>query len=308
MLQYAASQGSQSDHPSPQLSHVAFLSLTLIGNVSLPPRAFQVFATQPSLYITGPGFCDAPTSSLSTNGTYKCTASEKAALDNDVERDRVRLTFQHKMGELKEKVESLSQMMETTLARNRKLEHELERLRAIAEEKLALEALVQERTAAANEAQKREELALQDKNRVAHQLELQEMSHRKNLDEARGHGMALESQVHAMQISIARTEGSNVELSQSLTDAKHETKRALEDTSHIRTQHLIDTTLTHSADRIGAQVTAAAVDTAYRAVSPIGYRPGYGPPLGAPPLVSSRPGWHQADFSHRFPHLARNVL
>ena len=68
-----------------------------------------------------------------------------------------------------------------------------------------------------------------------------------------------------MQISIARTEGSNVELSQSLTDAKHETKRALEDTSHIRTQHLIDTTLTHSADRIGAQVTAAAVDTAYRA-------------------------------------------
>jgi len=51
----------------------------------------EVFSiTQPSLYITGPGFCDAPTSSLSTNGTYKCTASEKAALDNDVERDRVR--------------------------------------------------------------------------------------------------------------------------------------------------------------------------------------------------------------------------
>ena len=43
-------------------------------------------------------------------------------------------------------------------------------------------------------------------------------------------------------------------------------------------------------------------------VSPIGYRPGYGPPLGAPPFVSSKPGWHQADFSHRFPHLARNVL
>jgi hypothetical protein len=49
----------------------------------------------------------------------------------------------------------------------------LERLRAIAEEKLALEALVQERTAAANEAQKREELALQDKNRVTdHHLAL----------------------------------------------------------------------------------------------------------------------------------------
>jgi len=40
------------------------------------------------------------------------------------------------------------------------------RLRAIAEEKLALEAIVQERTMSANEAHKREELAVQDKNRV----------------------------------------------------------------------------------------------------------------------------------------------
>ena len=37
MLQYAASQGSQSDHPSPQLPQVAFLSLPLPAWFSLPP-------------------------------------------------------------------------------------------------------------------------------------------------------------------------------------------------------------------------------------------------------------------------------
>ena len=37
MLQYAASQGSQSNHPSPQLPHVAFLSLPLPAWLSLPP-------------------------------------------------------------------------------------------------------------------------------------------------------------------------------------------------------------------------------------------------------------------------------
>merc|ERR1712086_915411 len=51
--------------------------------------------------------------------TQKCLEETKNTLSEE------RLTFQHKMGELKEKVESLSQMMETTLARNRKLEHEL---------------------------------------------------------------------------------------------------------------------------------------------------------------------------------------
>eukprot|EP00658_Telonema_sp_P-2_P071083 TRINITY_DN60401_c0_g2_i1.p1 TRINITY_DN60401_c0_g2~~TRINITY_DN60401_c0_g2_i1.p1 ORF type:complete len:648 (+),score=252.42 TRINITY_DN60401_c0_g2_i1:151-2094(+) len=177
-----------------------------------------------------------------------------------------RQAFQHKMGELKEKVESLSHMMETTLSRNRKLEEEVERLRVLEQQNVALERMVTERTAAANEARSREQEANQDKARVVAETEAVVATCRKDLENARGRELELEAQVHEIRMQLARLQGSNSELAHGLESARTENHSLQTDLEYVKTHSMVDWVdrtvhqeVTHSADRIG-RTAAQAID------------------------------------------------
>jgi len=227
--------------------------------------------------------------------------------------------FQHKMGELKAKVESLSEMMQQTLARNKSLEIELARLQQIAEIKIALEHTLSERSAALLEARSRETVATEQREKAVAEMEGMVGAFRKDLADARAREAEL-------QDHISRFSGSNQELVTKVSEAQHRSHRLEGDLDYVKSHSMlqwVDRTVDHqvssSIDRMGRE--AARQSHFVHALQP--------PLLPHPPSayltsgdysaafnamdknndgVISRNEWQQAEFSARYPHLAKNVL